>query len=1834
MATAPRHPVPQPDGDESFRDGLGVRVHVTDEASGDTIERLYLSPDLARVGFAVDERTSRLVNFRHARFARLRGVDAEPDGSSVWINTERIPGVRLFHVLQAAEQGRVKVDINTALQIAREILPALATLHDSRNVTHGALGPERLILTLQARIAIVDHGLGAALAQLQYPRTRLWREFRIAMPPAAGVPRFDARADVAMVAMTVLAALLGRPITLNEFPDRIRALLDEVRERPPSGRERALSASLRAWLERTLPIESRRPLGTALEAQVALEEAIKKERAYAPGASALKHFVERLGPLMKELAAPAAPAVAERDSTPEASDTPTGATVVRLPGSRTKRAPRRPTPEEEQAEEIAFLERELARLAAEEAGQGPPDAAADVTAGVDAGAAVSTGSAAAPASPEAASGDTGPVASPEAAAGIDSEAAALARLLDDLAQASPESALAPPMEGPAPASVLPIQPSVAAATPSFHVDRERLSRVEIPTDDGGAVVEILGEVPLRLSGSGMDGPDQLEAVATEDDDIGLPPPIQAENLVLDDPDALARALAALPTSWPMAAVRVEPAADSSSDSAGMPAVGRASVAGVIGHAAATGSIETIAETLEDVWCLVPPAPYVDPPVEAAAAAVAAAVDARDRDTLWLDFEVMHHARLLPSSCAAVAGPSLPAPRARRRARLPGVTATARRTPLARAVAPLAAARPDPDAGRSRRRERRKPAQLPSTVTAPAAPITKRRPRGPLAGATSRSTPLRLAPVDEATRPLASRALPQLAAAVDAGPAALAPPVRRPARATPHVLRLVAPEPAASGAPAVRSLAEPTALPARTSDDRVSLALLAPEGRLAQVVARSDVLRLVSAPAPSFTVVARLTLIEESASMAAPAAPAPADGDVGPASEAVAEVDQPALAAPAGAASIESIPAAILAGESETAGEVANEATLTPERTAGHTDPVSAQPSLSIPELDAALAELTLEDAVERAGGPPKAPTPRAEPGLVSTGFDDEVIAGQADAALATGGEECIEAERLAAPEATPPAASVGLAAALEEPPEPVAAAAPDAHAEPRFVPGEGLVLDVAALDVSRLRVVPAPEPLPEDLQRAALAADLVLLAALVDIEPAVELPVDVVQVPAEPAESPSAEAADSDRRTADADHEPVATTVAGEPARAVSRSEAEVSGGASSSVDTAPAPPVAPAAPDPETDADLAALLRELEAIEDAEEAARNPAPACQPAPESSVEAAAPATDVPLEPLAASAPADASPSPGLAPAGSPDLVPGEGVESIPLADSASGRPAAAAGDVEPGTPRPAGRVEATKRRRSRSRSRRPSGAGKPTAAVFSPAVAPAPPGTPAAVTAPPAHGPTPLSIAASTQDDSPLAERRALTSSRESWSTVARRVDREPLPASPVAAPDVTVQRERVILADSPSFEATLPNYAPWLAGDPLPAGAAEASPLAVAPTIPADSDRASVYSPDPAAAAVTVGSASVGAPVRPLAPTADVPVAQRPVIAPAVARDGSTGPVGAAWTRSLAPVPDPQGDVSPGLLTGAVVAPPARRLAKLVPAIAAVVALLAAGGVGAYFALRPAGNGTLTIEASIVGLEVAVDGHTRGITPVTVELAAGRHTVEVRGHGSTRTLAVEVAAGRQTKQHVNWSEGRSTGSLKVTSTPGGAKVLIGGELRGVTPVVIEGLTAGHHQVSVEAEAGTVRRQIQVTAGVVSELDISIFSGWLQVFAPFKMEVREEGRRLGTSEDGKLLLSPGVHQLELVNTTYGVAEKRRVEITPGGTETLSIEAPAGAIEVSAPAGTQVFVDGELKATTPLAEPLRVTVGTHNVVLSHAESGQIRPQQVVTVRARQTTSIRF
>ena len=190
---------------------------MTDPTSGDTLEVLCLRGELTAVPvfeFALRERVSRLADFRHAYYGRVRSVERLNDRrSTLALVSDWTPGLRLSEILADAARRGIALDINAALCLIRQLVPAVAMLHDSAGeVAHGAIGPERIVITPNARPVIVEHVMGSALERLRFSHERYWKELRIPLPRSAGLPRFDHRADIMQIGVVALSLILGRPL--------------------------------------------------------------------------------------------------------------------------------------------------------------------------------------------------------------------------------------------------------------------------------------------------------------------------------------------------------------------------------------------------------------------------------------------------------------------------------------------------------------------------------------------------------------------------------------------------------------------------------------------------------------------------------------------------------------------------------------------------------------------------------------------------------------------------------------------------------------------------------------------------------------------------------------------------------------------------------------------------------------------------------------------------------------------------------------------------------------------------------------------------------------------------------------------------------------------------------------------------------------------------------------------------------------------------------------------------------------------------------------------------------------------------------------------------------------------------------------------------------------------------------------------------------------------------------------------------------------------------------------------------------------------------------------
>ena len=132
-------------------------------------------------------------------------------------------------------------------------------------------------------------------------------------------------------------------------------------------------------------------------------------------------------------------------------------------------------------------------------------------------------------------------------------------------------------------------------------------------------------------------------------------------------------------------------------------------------------------------------------------------------------------------------------------------------------------------------------------------------------------------------------------------------------------------------------------------------------------------------------------------------------------------------------------------------------------------------------------------------------------------------------------------------------------------------------------------------------------------------------------------------------------------------------------------------------------------------------------------------------------------------------------------------------------------------------------------------------------------------------------------------------------------------------------------------------------------------------------------------------------------------------------------------------------------------------------------------------------------------------------------------------------------------------------------------------------------------------------------------------------SGWLTVKAPFSLEIREEGRLIGTTDADRVMLAAGRHDVELVNETLGYRVTRVVQVMPGKVASLAIDLPKGTVNLNASPWAEVWVDGQRVGETPIGN-LSLPIGPHEVVFRHPQFGEKRHAISVTAAAPTRVSV--
>ena len=276
----------------SLDDGLGIRRI---ESDGRThTEILELAPALASqpvVEQAIRGRASRYADLDIRAFAPVRRI--ERSGNALLVVSEMPAGVRLSDLLAHLESTGEVVSESAMLELASLVINALASLHAwPGGLAHGAINPGHILITNDGRVMLTDCIFGAGLEVMQRNREVLWKEFRLAMPPAASLARFDQQSDVTQMGAVILAVILQRPLRANEYPRGVSDLIVTATESSLVPGSPGSTSALRMWLQEALQVHPRLAFRSAVEAQRSFADINSRPGSRRAGAMALQVLLQ------------------------------------------------------------------------------------------------------------------------------------------------------------------------------------------------------------------------------------------------------------------------------------------------------------------------------------------------------------------------------------------------------------------------------------------------------------------------------------------------------------------------------------------------------------------------------------------------------------------------------------------------------------------------------------------------------------------------------------------------------------------------------------------------------------------------------------------------------------------------------------------------------------------------------------------------------------------------------------------------------------------------------------------------------------------------------------------------------------------------------------------------------------------------------------------------------------------------------------------------------------------------------------------------------------------------------------------------------------------------------------------------------------------------------------------------------------------------------------------------------------------------------------------------------------------------------------------------------
>lgn len=157
-----------------------------------------------------------------------------------------------------------------------------------------------------------------------------------------------------------------------------------------------------------------------------------------------------------------------------------------------------------------------------------------------------------------------------------------------------------------------------------------------------------------------------------------------------------------------------------------------------------------------------------------------------------------------------------------------------------------------------------------------------------------------------------------------------------------------------------------------------------------------------------------------------------------------------------------------------------------------------------------------------------------------------------------------------------------------------------------------------------------------------------------------------------------------------------------------------------------------------------------------------------------------------------------------------------------------------------------------------------------------------------------------------------------------------------------------------------------------------------------------------------------------------------------------------------------------------------------------------------------------PRQNGSVAVTSVPNGASVTLDGQYEGTTPVIIiEVLPGNHDISLMYPGyNPLNQSISVGSSQTTAVNANLvvstNPAAGTGSLTVITDPAGARVSIDGDVKGVSPATIPGLSSGPHTLLLKLEDYyDLSTTVNVTAGQTQNYT----TGLRKAFRPSVVEI-------------------------------------------------------------------------------------------------------------------------